>query len=65
MLVLVLTFSILSESVEDKIKCTPENKHLFGKFFLQRWSDVRKEIGLTVDPFQIRNTNDDFMLKVR
>eukprot|EP01036_Dinobryon_divergens_P022760 gene22760-31050_t len=61
-LLLVVTCSI-SYSLEDKIKCSPENKHLFGKFFLERWSDVRKEIGLAVDPFKIRNPNDDFMLK--
>ena len=64
LLFLVVTYSTSTLS-EDNTRCRPENKHLFAKFLLQRWSDIRKEIGLTVDPFNIRNPKDEFMLHVR
>ena len=47
-----------------KLRCYPENRRLFGKFLLQRWSDARKEIGFFVDPFAVRSLENAQMLKV-
>lgn len=68
-ILLSLTVIVLNASEKyAKVKCNPENRHLFGKFLLQRWSDARKEIGFFVDPFATRmyqSLENAQMLKVR
>ena len=62
-----LYFPIPSESSnkyyldkEGILECNPSTKHLFGRFFLQRYFDARDELGmenLRVSSFMYANIN--------
>ena len=37
---------ISSHEEEGNLQCNPRTKHLFGRFFLQRFFDARQELGM-------------------